>query len=206
MGTGHEPKISLVTASANPDKVAEIQALFAQLLPEVELLARPAAVPDVVEDAETLVGNARLKARALVDAAAMSAVSDDTGLFVEALGGAPGVFTARYAGPLATYADNCQKLLDELERMGATAPQRRRAKFVTVALVAHPDGTEVSFEGVVEGTIATELRGAGGFGYDPLFIPDGGGGRTFAELGPVAKNGLSHRGRAFRGLAELLRR
>ena len=195
----------VVTASANPDKVAEIRALLATVLPQIELLPRPPDVADVVEDADTLTGNARLKARALVEATGLAAVSDDTGLFVDALHGRPGVHTARFAGELATYADNCAKMLLELERVGARSEPSRRARFVTVAMVAFPDGSDVSFEGVVEGTIARELRGSGGFGYDPLFVPEGGSGLTFAELDAAAKNELSHRGRAFRGLAELLK-
>jgi XTP/dITP diphosphohydrolase len=194
----------VVTASANPGKVAEIQALFSAVLPSVELLPRPPGVPEVVEDADTLVGNARLKARALVEATGMPAVADDTGLFVHALDGRPGVHTARFAGENATYADNCRMMLSELDRVGAVTSEERGARFVTVAMIAYPDGSELSFEGHVDGTIAPELRGSGGFGYDPLFIPVGGGGFTFAELGPAAKNELSHRGQAFRGLAELL--
>ena len=192
-------------ASANPDKVAEIEALFAAELPELTLLPRPADVPDVVEDADTLLGNARLKARALVDATGIAAVADDTGLFVDALGGQPGVHTARYAGYGATYTDNCNKLLSELARVGATTAGQRTARFVTVAIISFPDGAEVAFEGIVEGNIASKCRGEGGFGYDPLFAPDGGRGLTFSELGPTVKNELSHRGRAFRGLAARLR-
>lgn len=193
-------------ASANPDKVAEIEALFAAELPELALLPRPADVPEVVEDADTLLGNARLKARALAHATGIAAVADDTGLFVDALGGQPGVRTARYAGDGATYADNCNRLLSELARVGATTAGQRTARFVTVAIIAFPDGAEVAFEGIVEGDIAAKCRGEGGFGYDPLFIPDGGRGLTFSELGPTVKNELSHRGRAFRGLAARLRK
>lgn len=197
---------TVVIASANPDKVAEIQALFAAELPHLTLIPRPVGVADVVEDADTLLGNARLKAVALVSATGLPAVSDDTGLFVDSLNGAPGVHTARFAGEHATYADNCTKMLSELERVGATSPALRRARFATVAMIAFPDGSDVFFEGTVEGTIAAELRGVGGFGYDPLFIPEGAPGLTFAELGASAKNTLSHRGRAFRGLARLVNR
>ena len=199
------PLRSVVTASANPDKVAEIAALFALELPEITLLPRPADVPDVVEDADTLLGNARLKARALVTATGLPAVADDTGLFVDALGGRPGVHTARYAGEFATYDDNCTKMLSELAEHGAATPEQRSARFMTVAIVAFPDGSEVFYEGVIEGTIAPERRGTSGFGYDPLFIPEGGGGLTFSELGPAAKNEMSHRARAFRGLATVLK-
>ena len=192
----------LVVASANPDKVAEIAAILEAA--GVELEPRPASVPDVVEDADTLEGNARLKAVAIADAAGMPAVADDTGLEVDALGGAPGVRSARYAGEEATYADNVAKLLAELERVGASTPQERRARFRTVALVRWPDGTELAVDGTVEGHIALEARGDAGFGYDPLFVPDGAGGRTFAEMAPGEKHAVSHRGRAFRALADAL--
>jgi XTP/dITP diphosphohydrolase len=131
-------------------------------------------------------------------------VADDTGLEVDALDGAPGVYSARFAGEHATYAENVAKLVAELDLAGARDPDRRAARFRTVALVAHPDGTEVWAEGAVEGTIAPAPRGVGGFGYDPLFIPHGGDGRTFAELTAGEKHALSHRGRAFRALAAVL--
>jgi XTP/dITP diphosphohydrolase len=191
--------LRLVLASANPDKVKEIVAVLSAALP-VELAPRPGHVGEVVEDADTLVGNARLKARALVAATGTAAVADDTGLEVEALDGAPGVFSARYAGEDATYGDNVAKLLREL----AARPDdggARRASFKTVALAAFPDGSELWAEGVLSGTIAPEGRGTNGFGYDPVFVPDDGDGRTFAEMRPEEKDAVSHRGRAFRALA-----
>lgn len=192
----------LVVASANPDKVAEISAILATA--GVALEPRPPSVPDVVEDADTLEGNARLKAVAIADAVGEAAVADDTGLEVDALGGEPGVFSARYAGEAATYADNVAKLLTELERVGATTPGQRTARFRTVALVRWPDGRELAVVGAVEGHISTEARGESGFGYDPVFVPDGCGGRTFAEMSADEKHAISHRGRAFRALAEAL--
>ena len=192
----------LVVASANPDKVAEIAAILEPA--GVELEPRPASVPDVVEDADTLEGNARLKAVAIVDAVGAAAVADDTGLEVDALGGAPGVRSARYAGEDATYADNVARLLAELARVGADTPEARRARFRTVALVRWPDGTELAVEGVVEGHIAAGGRGDGGFGYDPVFVPEEGGGRTFSEMAAAEKHAISHRGRAFRMLAASL--
>ncbi len=192
----------LVLASANPDKVKEIVAVLSAALP-VDLLPRPDGVPDVVEDADTLLGNALLKAHALVAATGMAAVADDTGLEVEALGGAPGVYSARYAGADATYADNVAKLLRALAAVEGGGVDRR-ARFRTVALVAFPDGTEVWAEGVLPGTIATAARGANGFGYDPVFVPEGGDGRTFAEMQPAEKDAVSHRGRAFRALGAAL--
>ena len=194
--------VRLVLASANPDKAREITALLAAAAGDVELLPRPPEVPDVVEDGATLRDNARLKARALAAATGEAAVADDTGLEVDALAGAPGVWTARYAGEGATYADNVAKLLSELERVGASGADRR-ARFRTVALVAWPDGAELAAEGVVEGVIADAPRGSGGFGYDPVFVPLGPGtdGRTLAELSSEEKDAISHRGRAFRVLA-----
>jgi XTP/dITP diphosphohydrolase len=188
--------MQLVCASANPDKVVEIRALLDGV---VDLLPRPADVPDVVEDADTLLGNARLKAEALCRATGLPAVADDTGLAVDALGGAPGVYAARYAGEGCSYADNRRKLLDELE--GVTD---RRAQFVTVVVVAWTDGSELHVEGVCPGVITTEEHGGGGFGYDAVFRPDEGGGLTFSEMGPDAKHAISHRGRAFRALLSAL--
>jgi XTP/dITP diphosphohydrolase len=194
--------VRLVLASANPDKAREIAALLSSPARDVELLPRPPDVPDVVEDGATLRDNARLKARALAAATGEAAVADDTGLEVDALGGAPGVFSARYSGEGATYERNVAKLLSELARVGATGADRR-ARFRTVALVALPDGAEVAAEGVVEGVIAEEPRGSAGFGYDPVFVPLGPGtdGRTFAQLSADEKAAVSHRGRAFRALA-----
>jgi XTP/dITP diphosphohydrolase len=194
----------MVLATANPDKAAEIAELLGTI-PGLVLEPRPPWVPEVVEDGATLVDNARLKARALCRAIGMPAVADDTGLEVAALGGAPGVYTARFAGQHATYADNVGKLLVELERVGATLPDQRAASFRSVALVAYPDGSERWTEGMVEGTIAGEPRGVSGFGYDPVFVPGDGDGRTFAEMTAAEKHTISHRGRAFHALAAQLR-
>jgi XTP/dITP diphosphohydrolase len=194
--------VRLVVASANPDKVAEIAAILEPA--GVELVPRPGSVPDVVEDAETLEGNARLKAVAIAHAVGEPAVADDTGLEVDALGGAPGVRSARYAGEDATYADNVARLLAELAAVDARTPKQRRARFRTVALVRWPDGTEVAVDGVVDGHLTLDPRGEAGFGYDPLFVPDDGDGRTFAEMTSAEKHAVSHRGRAFRALAAAL--
>jgi XTP/dITP diphosphohydrolase len=194
--------LRLVVASANRDKVKEIVAVLSEAL-DVELVPRPEDVPEVVEDGATLVDNARLKARALMQATGTAAVADDTGLEVDALGGAPGVYAARYAGEGATYADNVRKLLRELGAL-ADGGGGRKARFKSIAFVAFPDGSEVWAEGVMEGTIAAAPRGDNGFGYDPVFEPDTGGGRTFAEMTAAEKDAMSHRGRAFRSLAALL--
>jgi XTP/dITP diphosphohydrolase len=189
----------LVCASANPHKVEEIAAVLGDA---VTLLPRPAAVPDVVEDADTFEGNARLKAVALCEATGRAAVADDTGLEVDALGSAPGVRSARFAGEPADDAANVAKLLADLAALPDGTP--RTARFRTVALVRRPDGTEVVAEGTVEGHIASSARGTRGFGYDPVFVPDDGDGRTFAEMSSEEKNAISHRGRAFRALAARL--
>jgi XTP/dITP diphosphohydrolase len=186
----------LVCASANPDKVAEIAAILDGV---VELLPRPDHVGDVVEDADTLEGNARLKAVAICDATGLPAVADDTGLEVSALGGAPGVHAARYAGADCSYADNRAKLLREL-----AGADDRSARFRTCVLVRWPDGRELVVDGVCDGSISEVERGTRGFGYDALFVPDDGDGRTFAEMTEDAKHAISHRGRAFRNLLAAL--
>jgi XTP/dITP diphosphohydrolase len=193
--------MEVVLASANPDKAAEIRAILAAAVPDLIAHPRPEAVPEVVEDAPDLVGNARLKAVALCEATGLAAVADDTGLEVDALGGAPGVFSARFAGEGATYADNVAKLLASLAGVDAPA---RTARFRTVALCRFPDGREVVAEGVCAGTVPAEAAGSGGFAYDPVFVPDEGDGRTFAEMSAEEKHAVSHRGRAFRALAEAL--
>lgn len=190
--------MKFVLATANPDKAREIHEILGS---GFELVPRPESVGEVDETGSTLSDNARLKARALVDATGMPAIADDTGLEVDALGGAPGVYSARYAGEAATYEDNVVKLASSLEGVAD-----RTARFKTVALAMWPDGREVEAEGEVRGTIASSPRGYGGFGYDPLFVPDEGDGRTFAEMTAAEKNAVSHRGRAFETLAGALRK
>jgi XTP/dITP diphosphohydrolase len=190
----------IVLATANPDKTREIVGAFSAV--PVELVARPLDVPDVAESGTTLLENARLKARALVQATGQPALADDTGLEVDALGGAPGVRSARYAGANASYRDNVQHLLAEL---AAATRNARTARFRTVLVLARPDGTEIVTEGVVEGVIAEAPRGRSGFGYDPVFVPAGGRGRTFAEMTLAEKQQISHRGRALAAMAARLR-
>ncbi len=187
-----------VLATANPDKATEIVEILAGAGVGISLAPRPDHVPDVVEDAPTLEENARLKAVALVTATGVPAIADDTGLEVDALDGAPGVHSARFAGPEATYADNCALLL---ERLVGVPPGDRRARFVTVAIARWPDGRELVAYGAVEGHITGEARGDGGFGYDAVFAPAEAPGATFAELSATEKHAISHRGRAFRTLA-----
>ncbi|MEI8126274.1 MAG: RdgB/HAM1 family non-canonical purine NTP pyrophosphatase [Actinomycetota bacterium] len=191
---------TFVLATANAHKVDEIREILADL--NLVLLNRPSDVPEVVEDGETLEDNALLKARALVAATGHAAIADDTGLFVDALGGAPGVHSARYAGSGATDADNVRKLLDALRGLDAT---ERGAHFRTVAAVAYPDDSWFVVSGEVSGTITEVPRGDQGFGYDPIFAPQGLRGRTLAELSSSEKHALSHRGNAFRELVDALR-
>ena len=187
----------LVMASANPNKVAEIT----ELLADYDIEPRPPELGDIFEHEQTLEGNARLKAATVCREANAAAVADDTGLEVDALGGMPGVRSARYAGEEATDAANLLKLL---ERMEDVEEAHRTARFRTVAIIVFPDGREVLAHGVVEGTICTTPRGEGGFGYDSVFVPDEGRGRTFAQMNADEKNSISHRGRAFRCLADQL--
>lgn len=189
------PRVTLVAATANAHKLDEIRAILGDA---VDLLPRPVDLADVDETADTLVGNATLKADAIFAATGVAAIADDTGLEVDALGGSPGVWSARYAGPLAVDADNVVKLLAEL--VGVTD---RRARFRTCAVLVSADG-HVEWNGVCEGSIATAPRGVTGFGYDPVFVPDEGDGRTFAEMTADEKHAISHRGRAFRSVAEWL--
>jgi XTP/dITP diphosphohydrolase len=191
----------MVLATANADKAREIVAIVADTAGDaIELRPRPTDIADVEETGDTLEENARLKGYALVHATGLAAIADDTGLEVDALLGAPGVFSARFAGENASYADNVDKLLSELASVGATGPDGRRARFRTVAVACFPDRGDVVAHGVVEGLIAEERRGSGGFGYDPVFVPDGGDGRTYAEMTVAEKSALSHRGKAFRAL------
>ena len=190
--------LRVVCASANPHKVAEIFDIIRDIA-AVDLLPRPSELADVVEDADTLAGNARLKASAVCTATGMPALADDTGLEVDALDGRPGVITARFAGVGATDEQNRKKLLQEL--MGVA---NRAARFRTVALLRMPNGQEIVAEGVCEGSISDTERGERGFGYDSVFIPAASNGRTFAEMSMVEKHAISHRGNAFRLLASRL--
>ncbi len=186
-----------VAATANPHKLTE---MLAALDGVATLLPRPAGLGEVPEDGDTLEANARTKAEAVAAAAGAAALADDTGLEVDALDGAPGVHSARYAGSPADDAANVAKLLAAL---AGVPPERRTARFRTVVVARWPGGREVLAEGVVEGAIATEPRGGRGFGYDPVFIPSPGA-LTFAEMSLEDKDAISHRGRALRELARLL--
>jgi len=182
----------LVAATKNPDKVREVRAVLTAVAPEVELVVG-GEWADVAETGATLEENALIKARAAAAATGMPAVADDTGLEVDALGGAPGVHTARYAGPDGDYAANRAALLEALR-----GTVDRRARFRTVVALVVPGEAEVLAEGVLEGRITTTERGSGGFGYDSIFEVEG---RTLAEMGEGEKNRISHRARALRALA-----
>lgn len=191
-----------VLATANPDKAEEISTILQDAGLDVRLEPRPENVPEVEERGATLEENARLKAVALCGATNTPAIADDTGLEVDALDGAPGVRSARFAGPDASYDDNCRKLIDSLDGMPLEA---RGARFVTVAIARWPDGVEVATIGTVDGVITDAPRGDNGFGYDPIFVPLEGDGRTFAQMTSQEKHERSHRGEAFRTLAQALR-
>lgn len=191
---------ALVLATANLNKAGEVRSLFEGTGIDIVVAAELDPEWDVEETGETLEENARQKALAAVARTGRTSIADDTGLFVDALGGAPGVHSARYAGPGARYADNVRKLLMALEGI----PEgRRSARFRTVAYVATPEGRERAFEGVLEGSILAEPRGVYGFGYDPVFLVAGTD-RSLAELSLEAKNRSSHRARAFRAAADFL--
>jgi XTP/dITP diphosphohydrolase len=187
----------IVLASRNPHKTEEMRSLLVPL--GIELLSALdfPQLQDVDEDQATLEGNALKKARYVFSQTGIPALSDDTGLEVDALGGAPGVYSARYAGESATYQDNVLKLLAALE-----GNSQRSARFRTVVALVTNLG-EHTFEGFVEGEIMTEQRGEGGFGYDPVFLPVGYS-QTFAELDSTIKNSISHRGRAIQKFIDFL--
>jgi len=185
----------LVVASKNPDKIAEIEGVLGEVSLAGEIV-RGLDWPDIEETGDTLEENALLKARAVMDAVGLPALADDTGLEVGTLGGLPGVRTARFAGPAASYRDNVELLLKEMHGM-----DDRRAQFRTAVALVMPDGFEVVVDGVLDGVITDSPRGDRGFGYDPVFEVED---RTLSEMGLAEKNTLSHRARALRALAEAL--
>ncbi len=198
--TPSRPMSEFVLASMNPEKRRELEELLA--LPGLRLRSLAefpgARVPE--EHGATLLENARLKAEAACALTGLPALADDTGLEVDALGGAPGLHAARFAGPAATYAENRTLLL---ERLRGVPRERRTARFRCVIVARWPDGREAAGEGVVEGLITEAPRGRGGFGYDPIFEVEGAG-RTLAEMTAEQKHAISHRGRAARELARKL--
>ncbi|MDR4480664.1 MAG: XTP/dITP diphosphatase [Nitrospira sp.] len=185
--------MQIVLATRNQHKKQELVALLGGMDLTIRTLDDFPDAPDVVEDGDTCEANAMKKAVEIARHTGVPAVADDTGLEVEALGGRPGVFAARYAGEHASYDDNCRKLLRELQGVPLA---ERGARFVTVAAIAFPSGKTCSVKGVLQGVIAEEAVGSRGFGYDPVFIvPEYG--QTLAQLSPEVKNRISHRARAF---------
>lgn len=188
----------IVLATRNPGKMREMRALLEALPVDLLSAGDLDGVPNIIEDAGTLEGNAQKKAETLHRLTGLPSLADDTGLEVAALDGEPGVHSARFAGPDASDADNRRKLLAALEGV-----KNRSARFRTVIAYVDPDGAHY-FEGLCPGTITTEERGTEGFGYDPIFQPDESE-QTFSELPPEEKNRISHRGRALREFEAFLR-
>jgi XTP/dITP diphosphohydrolase len=192
----------VVVATGNPGKVEEIEAALESTGWEfVTAAALGVDVPAVEETGETFQENALIKSRAFLAATGEASLADDSGLEVDALDGRPGVRSSRFAGEEATDEQNNELLLEKLE--GVTDEQRT-ARFRCIVTLVEPDGTVITADGSCEGRIARAPRGTGGFGYDPLFLPDAAPGRTMAELGVDEKNALSHRGAALRALAARL--
>lgn len=195
----------LVLATHNRGKVAELRAILGEQpgldLPEGAVVtAGDVGAPEPVEDGVTFAANALLKARALAAATGLPAVADDSGLAVDVLGGAPGIFSARWAGRHGDDRANLELLLAQLRDVG---PEHRAAGFVCAAALVTPDGHEEVRTGALRGTLLDAPRGEGGFGYDPVLLPDGET-RSCAELTAAEKNAISHRGQAFRALAPLV--
>ncbi len=192
--------IKIIIASKNKGKIKEIKRIL--ILPGVKLLSYEDVGDweDIEENGNTYEENAYLKAEALVKKFNLPVVADDSGLEVEALGGKPGVDSARYAGDKATDEDRIRKLLNELKEV---PEKERKARFRCLALYLSPTGEAIAAEGVLEGKIGFEPKGSNGFGYDPIFIPDGYD-KTLAEFSLQEKNKLSHRGKAFHRLREKL--
>ena len=196
----------LVLATHNAHKVGELRAILAPVLPGLDpasvVGARDVGAPEPVEDGVTFTENALIKARALAQFTGLPAVADDSGLAVDVLGGAPGIFSARWAG---RHGDDAANLALLLAQLADIAEPHRGARFVCAAALVTPDGFEHVETGTLEGVLATEPRGDGGFGYDPILVPTGDT-RSCAELTPQEKNAISHRGTAFRALVPTLAR
>jgi XTP/dITP diphosphohydrolase len=192
---------TIVLASRNRDKIKELRDTLSNLGVELKSTYDFPSLKEVIEDQPSLEGNALKKARYVYEKTKLPALADDTGLEVDALNGRPGIYSARYAGETATYQDNVDKLLQEMEGLTSKA---RGAQFRTVVAFVTPEGTH-TFEGICRGQILTEERGEGGFGYDPIFCPDGYK-ETFAELDASQKNEISHRAIAINKFYEWLKK
>ncbi|WP_040726495.1 RdgB/HAM1 family non-canonical purine NTP pyrophosphatase [Nocardiopsis chromatogenes] len=201
-------RVKLVLATRNAKKVPEMQAVLAAAGVEADVVGLDAypQAPEVAETEPTFTGNALLKARAVAAHTGLPAVADDSGLRVDALNGMPGVLSARWSGRFgdATGDKDLANLHLVLDQLADTPDGRRGAEFVAAAALVVPGGVETAVEGVMRGRIIRERRGGNGFGYDPVFVPEGET-RTTAEMEPEEKNAISHRGKAFRALAEEIR-
>jgi XTP/dITP diphosphohydrolase len=193
--------MKLVLATHNKDKITEIKALLQNLPIKILTFSDFDHFPDVVEDRDTLEGNAEKKAREIYDITGIPAIADDTGLFVEALDGEPGVFSSRYAGENVTYEDNRKKLLSEMRDIPA---EKRDAAFKTVIVLIVNEKEKFVVEGRCEGHIGFEEKGTMGFGYDHIFYVHDSG-KSFAEITVEEKNKISHRGRALQKIKEILK-
>ena len=197
--------MKIYLATGNPHKVEELQSLLGQGLPKIKVYGAEefGGMPNVSEDAGTFEGNALIKARALGENAPAGSwiLADDSGLVVDALGGAPGIYSSRYAGTSATANDNRAKLLAEMEGVSET---KRHARFVCVLTLLDPKGLEHSFNGTCDGCITQDEQGKGGFGYDPVFRPEGHS-ETFGNLPAATKNSISHRANALQALVSFLK-
>ena len=202
MPTDQVVRPRLVLATANPHKLIELTRILAADHVDVDLvgLSEFPGAPDVAETGATFAENALLKARAVAAFTGLPAVADDSGLCCDALNGMPGVLSARWSGRHGADAENLRLLLAQLSEV---PDERRGAHFSCVAALVEPCGRETLSEGTLAGRLIREPRGVGGFGYDPIFVPDGEW-RTTAEMSPTEKDAISHRGRAFRGLARAI--
>ena len=199
--------MKIIFATGNAGKLREAAEVLG---PDFEIVS-PASLgitEDIPETGSTLQENSLQKARYLFERTGLPCFADDTGLEVDALGGAPGIYSARYAGPGHDHDANMAKLLAELKKIPDQVGDdgvSRRARFRTVVTLILADGQPHFFEGTCEGSIATARRGSGGFGYDPVFLPDAYPGRTLAEVSEAEKNAVSHRGKAMRALSQWLK-
>lgn len=189
------PGEKLVVATHNQGKLREIEVLVAPFGMSV-VSAGALGLPEPEETGDSFEANALLKAAAAAAASGLPALADDSGIAVDALGGAPGIYSARWAGPEKDFAAAMESVEDKLQALGAVSPEQRKAHFVAVLALAYPDGGHEFFRGEVHGTLVYPPRGANGFGYDPMFVPNGHD-VTFGEMDSTAKQAMSHRARAF---------
>lgn len=188
----------MILASRNPHKLEEVKAILGR----DDLALSPGNLGDPIENDVTFAGNALIKARYVAERTGEAVIADDSGLCVDVLGGAPGVFSARWCGRHGADEENLHLLLNQIQDIG---DEYRKAKFVCAAVYVEPGGQDIIATGVMSGSLLREPRGDGGFGYDPIFVPEGYD-VTVAELSPEEKNAISHRGQAFRALVKELER